>query len=269
MGDDLTPLAAAINEMLARIDEAYRSQIQFVSDASHELRTPIAVIQGYADLLTRWGTNDPETMKESVSAIRQEAAAMNDMVEQLLFLARGDSNFMSMQWNPVDLSALGAEALHEIEMIGEGRRFLGAISPGITVEGDYGMLKQLTRILLDNSVKYTSAGGQITLRVEKRPAPITTQKSAPEEGAAGYAALVVQDEGAGIPEEAVPYIFDRFYRTDESRTRNTGGSGLGLAIGKWIAQRHNGLIEVTSRENIGTRMSVLLPLCDDTAVRRE
>ena len=245
ISDELKPLAGAINEMLARIDDAYREQIRFVSDASHELRTPIAVIQGYADILSRWGTEDPETMKESIAAIRQEATAMKEMVEQLLFLARGGNDLIHVEWKAVDLSALGAEVCREVEMIDEKHRFSAAITPMVITEGDDGMLKQLIRILVDNSIKYTPAGGQISLRVEERD---------------GQAVIAVQDEGAGIPEEAMPYIFDRFYRADESRTRETGGAGLGLSIAKSIAQRHNGSIEVTSREGIGTRMEVLLPL---------
>ncbi|MEL7622792.1 MAG: ATP-binding protein [Clostridiales bacterium] len=244
ISDELKPLAEAINEMLARIDEAYHSQVRFVSDASHELRTPIAVIQGYANLLTRWGTEDPETMRESIQAIRQEADAMKEMVEQLLFLARGDNDSMHIDWQAVDISALAAEVLREVEMIDGGHCFAASIAAGVTVEGDDGLLKQLMRILVDNSIKYTPADGEIILRVEER---------------GGQAAIVVQDEGAGIPEEAMPHIFDRFFRADESRTRNTGGTGLGLSIAKWIAQRHNGLIEVVSRQNIGTRMTVLLP----------
>ncbi|MCL1805366.1 MAG: ATP-binding protein [Clostridiales bacterium] len=245
ISNELKPLAEAINEMLTRIDDAYRSQVQFVSDASHELRTPIAVIQGYADLLTRWGTEDPETMRESIAAIRQEATAMKELVEQLLFLARGDRDFINGEWKAVNVSALGEDVRREIEMIDGAHRFTGEITPGVVVQGNEGMLKQLMRILIDNSIKYTPANGQVILRVEVKE---------------DKAAIVVQDEGTGIPAEAVAHIFDRFYRADESRTRNTGGAGLGLSIAKWIAQRHNGQIEVVSREGIGTRMTVLLPL---------
>ncbi|MCL1848991.1 MAG: HAMP domain-containing histidine kinase [Clostridiales bacterium] len=247
--EELQPLAGAINEMLSRIDEAYREQIRFVSDASHELRTPIAVIQGYADLLSRWGTDDPETMRESIAAIRQEATAMKDMVEQLLFLARGENDFVGLAMAQVNISALVSEVLREIEMIDGGHQFSAAIEPFVMVEGDDGLLKQLLRILVDNSIKYTPAEGKIILRVEKR------------DGA--QAAVIVQDEGVGIPDHAIPHIFDRFYRADESRTRETGGSGLGLSIAKWIAQRHHGSIEAMSRDGIGTRMTVLLPIADE------
>ena len=248
--DEMKPLAEAINEMLTRIDEAYREQIRFVSDASHELRTPIAVIQGYADLLTRWGTEDPETMRESIAAIHQEANAMKEMVEQLLFLARGESDSMRLEWQPVDVSTLGSEVLREIEMIDQTHRFTSEIHPSVIVMGDDGMLKQLMRILMDNSIKYTPENGQISLRVGIRE---------------GHAVIAVQDEGVGIPEDAITNIFERFYRADASRTRETGGTGLGLSIAKWIAQRHLGSIEVTSRENIGTRMTIVLPLAGNAA----
>jgi len=245
ISDELVPLAAAINEMLTRIDDAYREQIRFVSDASHELRTPIAVIQGYADLLSRWGTEDPDTMKESIAAIRQEATAMKEMVEQLLFLARGESDSMNVGWQVVNLSAICNEVLREIEMIDSDHQFSAEAEEPVLVEGDDGLLKQLMRILVDNSMKYTPANGKIGLKVEVK---------------GDQALLIVQDEGNGIPEDAIPHIFDRFYRADESRTRETGGSGLGLPIAKWIAQRHNGSIEVMSREKIGTRMTVRMPL---------
>ena len=245
VNDELKPLIAAINEMLSRIDEAYREQIRFVSDASHELRTPIAVIKGYAEILSRWGTEDPGTLKESIAAIRHEADAMNDMVEKLLFLARGESDSINLARDPVDLSALGAEVFREVKMIDDTHEFITDAQPLVIVTGDEGMLKQLLRILVDNSVKYTPAGGKITLRVHIRD---------------DRAIASVQDEGGGIPEADIPRVFDRFYRADASRTRGTGGVGLGLSIAKWIAQKHGGSIGVISRENIGTRMEISLPL---------
>jgi len=248
INDDLKPLAAAINEMISRIDEAYREQIRFVSDASHELRTPIAVIKGYADILSRWGSQDPDTLRESIAAISHEADSMKGLVEQLLFLARGESELIDLEFTAVDMSALGAEVIKEVRMIDDRHIFLDEIAPSVPVNGDEGMLKQLLRILVDNSIKYTPDGGKIILRVEERNS---------------RAIVSVQDEGAGIPEEAIPRIFDRFYRADESRNRETGGAGLGLSIAQWIADKHRGAIEVTSRVGIGTRMTLLLPLYDD------
>ena len=242
---ELQTLAAAINAMLDRINAAYRSQMRFVSDASHELRTPIAVIQGYANLLNRWGKDDPETRQEAIDAISAEAASMKELVEQLLFLARGDNESMHVEFEDFDLTAVAAEVLRETEMIDQTHQFSARWEENVTIHADIGLIKQAMRILVDNSIKYTPAGGHIRLGVEKRD---------------GTARLTVQDEGQGIDAESLPHIFERFYRTDQSRARQTGGTGLGLAIAKWIVDRHGGWFEVTSREGIGTRMTVVLPL---------
>ncbi|MBW7572160.1 sensor histidine kinase [Caproiciproducens faecalis] len=240
--NELKTLASAINGMLDRINESYRSQVRFVSDASHELRTPISVIQGYANLLDRWGKNDAKTLQESIDAIKEETANMKALVEQLLFLARGDNNTMALQIERFDLSALAAEVLRETQMIDAGHEFESHLVP-VFVNADEGLIKQALRILTDNAIKYSPAGKRITLSVS---------------GEEGRARLTVQDEGIGIPSDAVPRIFDRFYRADESRARATGGTGLGLSIAKWIAERHGGHMEVLSREDIGTRISIVL-----------
>jgi two-component system sensor histidine kinase ArlS len=240
---ELKTLASAINGMLDRINESYRSQVRFVSDASHELRTPIAVIQGYANLLDRWGKNDEKTLQESIDAIKEETSNMKNLVEKLLFLARGDNNTMVLQIENFELSELVKEVFKETQMIDSGHEYaLHTIS--VFVNADQSLIKQALRILIDNAIKYTPAGKKITI-------------SLTQEGT--YARLFVQDEGIGIPDEAVPRIFDRFYRADESRARATGGTGLGLSIAKWIAERHGGHMEVLSREDIGSRISILLP----------
>ena len=242
---ELKTLAQAINAMLDRINEAYRSQMRFVSDASHELRTPIAVIQGYAALLDRWGKDDPEALQESIHAIRSEAKAMEELVEQLLFLARGDNDTQPVKPVAFDLTVLAGEVLREEEMIHQDRVFLPRLGEApIPVRADQGLIKQVMRILMDNSVKYSPPDGRVYLRV-------TAQE--------GYARVTVQDEGMGIAPQGIPHIFDRFYRTDQSRDRRTGGTGLGLSIAKWIVDRHGGWFEVVSREGVGTRISFLLP----------
>jgi len=244
-GDELRSLAGAINGMLERINSAYSAQVRFVSDASHELRTPISVIEGYANLLDRWGKNDPATLQESIDAIKEEAANMKSLVEQLLFLARGDTNTMALHKEFFDLAELGAELHRESQMIDQGHDFSGNFQSAPLI-ADRGLIKQAARILLDNAVKYTPAGGKIQLSVQKDPGGQAVR-------------LSVQDNGMGIPAEAVSKIFDRFYRTDESRARSTGGTGLGLAIARWIVERHGGYLEVLSREGIGTRMSISIP----------
>ncbi len=243
--NELKDLAGTINEMLERIDTAYRSQIRFVSDASHELRTPIAVIQGYANLLDRWGKNDPQTLQESIAALKAESENMKELVEKLLFLARGDNNTLTLHMESIPLDRLVREIARETAMIDPNHVFRISREDPVAVTADAQLLKQAVRILIDNSIKYTPPGGEITI------------------GCTGNAGnevrLLVQDSGAGIPAADVPFIFDRFYRADSSRTRKTGGTGLGLSIAKWIVERHNGRIEVLSREGYGTRMSVILP----------
>ena len=240
---ELKNLASAINGMLDRINDSYRSQVRFVSDASHELRTPISVIQGCANLLDRWGKNDEKTLQESIDAIKDETANMKGLVEQLLFLARGDNNNMVLQIERFDLSVLAVEVLRETQMIDGGHEYDSSVTP-VFINADKSLIKQATRILIDNAMKYTLSGKRITISVSP---------------ADGYARLTVQDEGIGISPDAVPQIFDRFFRADDSRARATGGTGLGLSIAKWITERHGGYLEVLSRQDIGTRMSIMLP----------
>jgi signal transduction histidine kinase len=233
--------------MLERIDEAYGAQKRFVSDASHELRTPIAVIQGYAGMLLRWGSEDPDTLRESIEAIKSEADNMKQMVNQLLFLARGDNESMNIDWQAVCLTDVVKEVVREEGMIDEAQAFninLTAVD-GLKAYGDSGLLKQLTRILLDNSIKYSEAGGSINVRLAA--------------DGFGKILLSVSDEGKGIPKDILPHIFDRFVRADDARTRSTGGAGLGLSIARWIAEKHGGHIEVVSVEDIGTKFTVILP----------
>lgn len=242
--NELKDLANAINNMLNRIDEAYRSQVRFVSDASHELRTPISVIQGYANLLDRWGKNDEVTLQESIDAIKSEADSMKELVEQLLFLARGDNETLHLDLEIFDCSEMIEEIFKETQMIDSRHTFRIKSSTQAFVNADRPLMKQALRILIDNSIKYTPTNGEILVSVEKETSMIR---------------ISVQDNGIGIDPENLPYIFDRFYRSDESRARKTGGSGLGLAIMKWIIDRHGGTIEVISRREIGTRTTILLP----------
>lgn len=242
---EMTALTDAINAMLDRIDRAYQSQARFVSDASHELRTPIAVVRGYADMLDRWGKNDPAAAQEAIDAIKSEATSMQNLVEQLLFLARGDNNTTPLRPEPFDLTAVASQLIKEAQMIDGTHGFEGRWEDTVPVIADLGLMKQAARILLDNAMKYSPPQGRILVTVGLHN---------------GRAALSVEDEGQGIPAGDIPHVFERFYRTDQSRARQTGGTGLGLAIAKWIVDRHGGTIEVISRENVGTRFTLLLPV---------
>ncbi len=243
---DLQGLETAVNNLLSRMHESYRQQIRFVSDASHELRTPISVIRGYADMLARWGKDDEKILGESIAAIRGEADNMQRLVEQLLFLARGEAGRNQPTLQPLDLSALMREVYEEYAMIEKEHRWQLRADAPVPSYGDAALLKQAVRVLCDNAIKYSAEGEQIVLR------SFTDDRGIP--------CFSVQDSGAGIPAGDIPHIFERFYRADRARTRHTGGTGLGLSIAKWIVDQHKGYFQVISHEGLGTRMVVCLPV---------
>ena len=240
---ELVGLETAVNKLMTRMRDSYRQQARFVSDASHELRTPIAVIKGYADLLDRWGKTDEKILDESIQAIRSESENMQHLVEQLLFLARGDSGRTTLNVTDFDITEMMKEVCEESAMIDQTHTYLFEGAGPVPARGDVSLIKQAARILIENASKYTPEGGEIKLR------------SLMSEG---HPAFSVQDSGIGISESDIPHIFDRFYRADDSRSKQTGGSGLGLAIAKWIVERHGGRFEVISRKDIGTRITVIL-----------
>lgn len=242
---DLKRIEQAINDLLDRMRNAYKSQSRFVSDASHELRTPIAVIKGYADMLDRWGKSDEKILEEGITAIKNESENMNKLVEQLLFLARGDNGRQPVNMTEFSLSDMIREVHSEAEMIDPEHTYNLDIKDEISLFADISMMKQTARILCDNAKKYTPAGNTITLRVMN--------------GENGEKCFEIQDTGIGIDEKDIPLIFDRFFRSDPARTRETGGTGLGLSIAKWIVDRHGGHFEVISYKDIGTRITVCLP----------
>lgn len=243
--DELKDLAETFNEMLDRIQASYEQQNRFVSDASHELRTPISVIQGYASLLQRWGKEEKEVLEESVSAIKNEADNMKDLVEKLLFLARADKNTQRLEKSSFALHELVDEVLRETRLIDHEHSINCDINEKITVTSDRALIKQALRIFIDNSIKYTPPGGTIKLSSCIRPYK---------------AVLTIDDNGIGISKEDIPHIFERFYKCDKSRTREGGSSGLGLSIAQWIVEKHQGTIAVDSELTKGTRITITLPV---------
>ena len=224
--------------------DSYRQQAQFVNDASHELRTPIAVIQGYANLLDRWGKSDQQTLEEGISAIKNEADHMNHLVEQLLFLARGDSGKTTLTLTEADACDLIREVYEESFMIDDAHRYrLNVPDRRIPITADTGLLKQAVRILTDNAAKYTPEGEDIILSAG------LTGTGAPY--------LQVQDTGIGIPADQKERIFERFYRVDKSHSKETGGTGLGLSIVKHGAIYHDAEIQVESELGKGTKMEII------------
>lgn len=244
--NELKDLAAVINRMLDRIERSYNSQKQFVSDASHELRTPISVIRGYTDMLKRWGKDDPEVLDEGIAAISQETDGMKDLVESLLFLARHDKKTLMMEITGFNPSDLVAEVQREEAMVHAEYVFETSQLETVQIKADRNMMKQVLRILCDNAVKYSAPGSKVTLSCKKETD--------------GMCCLSVRDEGQGISQEDLPKIFDRFYRSDKARKSDTGGHGLGLSIARIIVIAHNGKIRVRSKPGCGTVFSVLLPV---------
>ena len=241
---DLQGIENAINNLLKRLQASYREQTRFVDDASHELRTPIAVIQGYASMLERWGMDDRATLEEAVHAISEESEHMKELVDQLLFLARGDGGRQQFHPEPIQAEEFLKEICEESEMIDHRHQYTLVKKWSGDIQADVAMLKQAIRILIDNAVKYTPEGGRIALRLEQC--------------GNGRIGIGVQDEGIGLEAEEAAHMFERFFRGDAVRG-TTQGSGLGLSIAKWIADRHHVVIEVVSFKGVGTRITIQLP----------
>lgn len=241
--DELGRLVRTINGMLARLETLFQAQQRLVADVSHDLRTPLTTIQGNVDLLRRGAADDPTLRNEALRAIADETARMRRMVSDLLLLAQADAG-LKLQRQPVELDTLLLEVYRQAQVMAGDRLtvHLGAEDQALVL-GDSDRLRQLLLNLVDNALKYTPAGGEVTLTLRRRD---------------GWVQVIVEDTGIGISPEDLPHIFERHYRADRSRSRS-GGHGLGLAIAQWIAQAHDGRIEVTSELGKGSRFTVWLP----------
>ena len=250
---DLASIEIALNKLLQRMQEAKLQQMRFVNDASHELRTPIAVIRGYTDMLDRWGKTDEAVLDESIAALKSESEHMHDLVEQLLFLARGDAGRNTLTKTQFNLARITSEVCEESEMIDSSHRYTLKYDQSALTDNRYqvladaAMIKQSIRIIVQNAARYSAAQTTISFNVSYDEN--TVQVS-------------VEDEGMGISEAAATHIFERFWRADNARIESNEGSGLGLSIAKWIVDNHDGSIEVLSREGIGTRFTIVLPRMD-------
>lgn len=244
---ELQGIENAINNLINRMRNSYIQQARFVSDASHELRTPISVIQGYANMLSRWGKDDEKILDESIAAIQSESESMNRLVEQLLFLARGDNGKNKLTIEKIDFNDMINEIYDEYQMVDTEHKYILKInnSKPVYAYGDYAMLKQTARILVDNAIKYTPAGNEIIVSAGFDDTDIPC--------------FDVQDTGIGISSEDIPKVFERFYRADDARNRKTGGTGLGLSIAKWIVDKHEGYFKLVSFTDAGTKLTVCLP----------
>ncbi|MFP4020715.1 MAG: sensor histidine kinase [Halanaerobium sp.] len=246
--DELKKLALTFNSMLDRLEKSFKRQKQFVSDASHELRTPISVIKGYVDLLDRWGKEKEDVRDEAVEAIKKETANMKQLMENLLLLARGDDSKLKKEEELFNFNNLVKKIIKEFQLMEKEISFELEEEAEIEFYGDRNLFKQLLRIFLDNAVKFTSNNGEIKINIDK----VNSNNF--------Y--FSIADDGPGISEKDLPFVFDRFYQADKSRTRkdNNRGSGLGLAIARQIVDSYNGYIDVESEEGSGTKFIIVLPL---------
>jgi len=248
--DEVGRLASTFNEMLSRLEALFHTQRRFIADVSHELRTPLTTVQGNVDLLGRGAADDPEARHEVLAAIESEVARMSRLVADLLLLAQADAG-VRLKAEPVEMDTLLLDVYRQARLMADGVEVRLGHEDQAVVMGDPDRLRQLLLNLVDNAVKYTPAGGQVTLSLDRDDE---------------WVQVAVADTGIGIPEKAlepgpdgVPAIFQRFYRADKAESRARGGTGLGLAIAHWIAQAHGGRIAVESTSGQGSRFTVWLP----------
>src|SRR5580693_3209670 len=244
--DELRRLTETLNAMLARIDASFKSITQFTADASHDLRTPVTVIRATAEITLR-KPRTPEEYRRALSTILETSVDTSELLENLLTLARADAGASGMEMRRLDLSAHVQKASERAALLGlEKTLDVTATTPPepVWVKADAIAVDRLLLILLDNAVKYSPRGGRCEIALSQSD---------------NQAQITVRDSGAGIPEIELHNIFDRFYRVDRARTRNTGGAGLGLAIARWIAEMHGGTIAAESKVGQGAEFQIRLP----------
>ncbi len=289
--EDLRSIEVALNGLLMRMQQAKLQQMRFVDDASHELRTPIAVIQGYVGMLDRWGKTDPEVLDESIAALKSETASMKELVDQLLFLARGDAGRTHLDRAPLDLGQIAREVCEESRMIDADHvyelvvpaagssaaagRAGGLPGVGCATAGSFPAADGSAPTAETNTLSspYALIGDAVLIKQCMRimvqnaakysPAGTRITISVARNARTGEVSFSVQDEGIGMTADEARHVFERFWQADKARQASkqsgTGGSGLGLSIAKWIVDAHDGHIDVLSAANVGTRFTVRLP----------
>jgi two-component system OmpR family sensor kinase len=242
--DELGQLAGTFNVMLDSLAVAYRAEQRFVSDASHELRAPLTIIQANLEFLERQPNLAPAERAEALGDASRETRRLSELVADLLALARADAG-VTLRRQPVELDRILLDAIGNARKLARGQRVvLDGVTP-VVVVGDADRLRQLFLILLDNAVKYTPPLGSVSVSLTVDGADCLVS---------------VRDEGIGIPAEALPHVFERFFRAEPARTRDPGGAGLGLAIARWIVEQHGGDVTLESHPGHGTLAIARLPV---------
>jgi len=250
VNDELGRLASTFNEMIAKLEKSFHQVKRFTADASHELKTPLTILRGEVEV----GLKKKRGLKEYqriLASNLEEINRMSRIVEDLLTLSRADMGELIMEREEIELSALAREVWEDLQLLAKKKRIqLKFMDNGFTrVEGDPLFLRQLILNITENGLKYTRAGGEVAVRVKG-------------DRDQGVVRLLVTDTGVGIPQKDLKRIFDRFYRVDGARSRETGGTGLGLSICQWIARAHEGRIAVESKVGKGSTFTVTLPMKD-------
>jgi heavy metal sensor kinase len=249
-GDELDHLSETLNAMLARLEDSFRRITQFTADASHELRTPVAIIRTTAEVIRK----KPRTEKEYAEALDRilaESERTSELIEDLMVLARADANNEDTVHEPIALAELAETSCTDARVLAEavGVRLANEGFSPCTVLGDYGALRRLILILLDNAVKYSKPSGEIQVGLHLCP-----------KAGRQVAVLEVRDDGIGISPDDLPHVFERFYRASKDRSRRVNGVGLGLSIAQLIACQHGGEIQVESRLGVGSTFRASLPV---------
>jgi signal transduction histidine kinase len=260
--DELGRLARTFNDLLARLDTAFEQQRRFMADASHELRTPVSIMRGEADVTLSRPDREPEEYRSALRVVRDEGRRLSRVVEDLFLLARVDAGQRPLQRAEIYLDELVAECVRAARALGSARGTTltltvpdGESGDGVadaaaewTYVGDEELLRSLVMNLLDNAIKHSPPGSAVELRLDRDDAEFR---------------VAVSDNGPGIPAEAQPQVFERFFRVDRARAReaasDSGGAGLGLAIGRWIAEAHGGSITLAASSTRGSRFEIVLP----------
>jgi two-component system, OmpR family, sensor kinase len=251
-------LGVALNTMMTKIEDAFDQRTasearlrQFVADASHELRTPVTTIRGYAELYRSGGLDDPGELAQAMRRTEQESIRMGSLVEDLLLLARLDQK-PELQAGAVDLGVLAVDAVSDARAVDPERPIIASVAEGVAVDGDEDRLRQVVANLVGNALVHTPPGTPVRVRVDRDD---------------GHARLEVHDDGPGMPEPVAHRAFERFYRADPARSRHAGGSGLGLSIVKAIVEAHHGEVGITTGDGEGTTVRILLPLIGTSGAR--
>ncbi len=244
-GDELERLSQALNRMIARLDDAVQNSRRFAADASHDLRTPLTILRGELENLVEDPALNAE-LRARLASLLEETIHLSRIVEQLFTLTQLDSGNSCTDRQRFDLSELARTTAEQMSLLAEDKKIslTCQASQSVFIEGDRSRIKQVIVNLLDNAVKYTQSDGRILLRVD---------------ASNGHALLEVEDNGIGIPADALPHVFERFYRVDKTRSAEAESAGLGLSIVKSICTAHGAEVKVTSVPKVGSRFSVTLP----------